>query len=156
MEFLNAIGGNALALLGRVSSEARLEKTVLNHVSLHMFPNQLATQQSGRKALNRLFDKSLCPEDLLLLAAADRNGRNNAGEIDETEIFLRNALASYQETISRPGVTGADLVAAGFRPCPAFRDALTYANRLQLAGVEKKEALPQTLGFLRRLTDPRD
>ena len=52
--------------------------------------------------------------------------------------------------MAKPGVTGKDLVELGFRPGPAFSAALGFAHKLQLAGVEKAEALSQTKGFLKK------
>ena len=53
--------------------------------------------------------------------------------------------------MSRPFVQGADLVKAGFQPGKDFSEALAYAHKLRLAGVEKEEALHQTVGFLSKL-----
>lgn len=49
--------------------------------------------------------------------------------------------------MAKPGVTGKDLVELGFRPGPEFSEALGFAHKLQLAGVEKEEALCQTKGL---------
>ena len=43
----------------------------------------------------------------------------------------------------------AKLTELGFRPGPAFSEALGFAHKLQLAGVEQEEALSQTKGFLK-------
>ena len=51
--------------------------------------------------------------------------------------------------MAKPGVTGKDLVELGFRPGSEFSEALGFAHKLQLAGVEKEEALSQTKGFLK-------
>ena len=44
----------------------------------------------------------------------------------------------------------ANPVELGFRPGPEFSEALGFAHKLQLAGVEKEEALSQTKGFLKK------
>ena len=49
--------------------------------------------------------------------------------------------------MAKPGVTCKDLVELGFRPGPEFSEALGFAHKLQLAGVEKEEALSQAKGF---------
>lgn len=137
------------AFLGRLTKEAELHKYVLNMVQLHMRPNMMARQCSGDKAMCRLFDRCRAPEDLLLLAKADHCSRPGADPYAQTEEFLRTHLALYRERMARPGVMGADLIAAGFRPGPVFREALAYAHKLQLSGVEKEEALKQTLGYIK-------
>ena len=106
----------------------------------------------------RMFDQSVCAEDLLLLAKADHLGRIGAGAkrenladgYAETESRLREMLALYQDRMSRPYVMGKDLMAAGAEPGPLFTDALTYARKLRLAGVPKEEQLAQTMGYLRK------
>ena len=106
-----------------------------------------------------MFDASVCPEDLLLLAKADHMGRLGPDmrretvleNYAETECKLREMLAVYQERMSQPYVMGKDLIAAGEEPGPLFTDALTYAHKLRLAGIPKEEQLKQTLGYLRKI-----
>ena len=139
------------AMLSRIRQEKKLRYYVRNMVALHMQPNMLASQGSGAKAYNRLFDRSVCPEDLLLLSKADILGSCvPPAEYTEMEQLLRRRLSNYRRLMARPGVTGADLIQAGFKPGRAFHDALDYAHRMQLAGVEKKAALAQTVAFLRQ------
>ena len=45
---------------------------------------------------------------------------------------------------------GLDLIAAGFAPGEDFAGALAYAHGLKLSGVEKEDALRQTIEYLRR------
>lgn len=140
----------AEAFLARICREKQLRCYVLNMVKLHMRPNMLAAQHSGQKSCNRLFDESLCPEDLLLLAKADATGKTGFPDYAPTESYLRTALAAYRALLAQPYVQGADLVAAGFAPGRDFAPALALAHRLRLAGVPKQEALAQTAAFLRK------
>ena len=137
--------------LSRITHEKRLKQYVKNMVSLHMQPNIMVTQKAGKKAFNRVFDSSICPADLLLLCRADVFGSWGTEEnYPPIEASLREHLSEFEKIMSQPAVTGADLIAAGFRPGTSFHEALEYAHKLQLAGVSKKEALPQTLAFLRK------
>ena len=154
---LHALGHEAAGipladrLLSRITNEKKLKQYVRNMVELHMLPNQLAAQNAGRKSFNRLFDRSVSPGDLLLLCKADSLGSCVPPErYAPTEAQLRERLSAFREIMSRPCVTGADLIAAGIKPGVAFHDALAYAHKLRLAGVPKKEALAQTLAFLRK------
>lgn len=140
----------AKRFLARITKEVRLHKYVLNMVELHMRPNGMFKQHSSQKGMNHLFDKSICPEDLLLLARADHTGRPLDEDYAPTEAFLREHLASFHEVMARPFVMGADLVAEGFKPGKDFGEALAYAHKLRLAGVCKEEALRQTIGFMRK------
>lgn len=137
----------------RLTRNKKLLRYVKNMVLLHMRPNMMVQRGSSQKSFNRLFDSSVAPDDLLLLARADHEGRTGrAGSgCDEIESELNMRLTSYRDLMARPHVTGADLVAAGLEPGPRFGDVLEYAHKLRLAGIEKDEALRQTLGFARKL-----
>lgn len=137
--------------LSRLTSEVRLHKYVPNMTELHMRPCALFKQNAGKKATNHMFDLSLCPEDLLLLAKADSLGRAMAVDYAPEEAFLRDRLAHFHEIMARPCVMGADLVAAGFNPGKDFREVLAHTHKLRLAGVPREEALPQAISLLRRL-----
>ncbi len=129
--------------LRRLTGEKALCRYVLNMVELHMKPNMYAAQNSGQKAWNRLFDRSVCPEDLLLLAKADHRGRINAAPYAETERTIRARLSAYEEMMARPHITGADLLARGIQPGEEMGRLLEEAHRLRLAGVKKEDALRQ-------------
>lgn len=137
--------------LKRMTKERQLHKYVSNMVLLHMRPNIMATQNSSQKACCKLLDKSVCPEDLLLLAKADALGRTIEQDYGPTEAFWAERLAQYQEILSRPYVKGADLMEAGYPQGPDFREALELAHKLRLAGVDKDTALRQTIACLRKL-----
>lgn len=70
---------------------------VLNMVELHMQPNQLANQNSRLKSTRKLFNKSVCPQDLILLAKADALGRSVNKDYSLKEAYLKNALKDFQE-----------------------------------------------------------
>ena len=59
-----------------------------------MQPNQLANQNSKLKSTRKLFGKSVCPEDLVLLAKADALGRTI--NQDYTKKNMKNALNDYK------------------------------------------------------------
>ena len=141
----------AEAFLSRITTEKKLHTYVRSMVELHMRPNILVGQQSGVKSYCRLFDQSVCPDDLLLLAKADALGCGTEKNYTPTEDVLRRMLEVYEARMSRPFVQGADLLEAGFQPGKDFSEALAYAHKLRLAGVEKEEALHQTIGFLSKL-----
>lgn len=154
---VSAIGhektGIALAqqFLRRISNENRMERYVLNMVELHMKPNMMAGDRAGKKSTTRMFDQSVCPEDLLLLAKADHLGKGDAEDYSATEAFLQERLSYYKELMSRPFVQGRDLVEAGINPGPDFSEALAYSHKMRHAGVPKDEALSQTLAYIRKL-----
>ncbi|MBR5265997.1 MAG: tRNA nucleotidyltransferase, partial [Clostridia bacterium] len=67
--------GPAKAMLKGITDDEAIIGYVINMTLLHMRPNMLVSQKSGDKAYKRLFDKSVCPNDLILLANADHTSR---------------------------------------------------------------------------------
>ena len=132
--------------LRRLTSEKALIRLVLNLTELHMKPNAEAEAQVPVKTTNRMFDRCLAPEALLALATADDRGRISEKPVTDHGPFLRERLEIYREIMSRPYVRGEDLVRAGLTPGPEFAEALAYAHKLRLAGIDKEDALRQTLG----------
>ena len=140
----------AQAFINRMNNEVRLKKYVENMVLLHMRPNALVHMKSGSKAYMKLFDLSVEPADLLLLAQADHCGRGGFGDdYDKIAQTLRQQLTAYQELMSQPEVKGEDLIQAGLKPGKAMGEAIAYAHKLHLSGVNKDAALVQTLAWLR-------
>ena len=137
------------AALSRITNETKLKAYALNMTKLHMRPNALAAQGAKEKAYVKLFDQSVNPHDLLLLAKADHLGRTNPADYRETEGLLQEMLKHYEELMARPYVMGRDLVEMGLKPGREFTELLDYAHRLRLAGVEKKTALSQVMAMYR-------
>lgn len=133
----------------RLTGEVELRKYLLNMTEHHMKPNMLAAQGASVKSTNKLFDKSVDPEGLLCLAIADGLGKTSPREYISYNEFFRERLDVYREYMSRPHVVGQDLIDAGLIPGKDFGDYLAYAHKLRLAGVEKSDALKQTLGYAR-------
>ncbi|ALU15929.1 HD domain-containing protein [Eubacterium maltosivorans] len=88
----------AQSFMERFGVDQETRRLVLNHVEYHMRPNGLYLQNSSEKATRRLFKKSLCPEDLLLLAKADSSGRGMGGPMrnyGDNEQWLRERLEDF-------------------------------------------------------------
>ena len=145
--------------LDRITNEVHLQEYVLNMTELHMEPNQKTDRHSHQKSFMKMFDRSICPADLLLLAKADSLGRLPAGadpresvrKYAETESFLRDMLVKYNELMSQAYLTGKDLIEAGIKPGPLMGEGLAYAHKLRLAGIPKELQLNQTLGYIRSI-----
>lgn len=144
--------------LRRITKEVKLTNYVLNMTELHMEPNQKARDGAHTKSFMKMFDRSVNPKDLILLAKADHMGRIGdmsdrktlEAEYEEFGHILDAMLVEYEGRMSCPYIMGKDLVEAGVQPGPVFTDALEYAHKLQLAGVPKEEQLTQTLGMIRK------
>lgn len=137
--------------LRRLTDQRDLIAYVKNMTLLHMKPNILAGAGSSVKATNKLFDQSVNPSDLILLALCDDRGRILADPTPDHEGFLMERLAVFQDLMAKPCVLGRDLLEAGLKPGPNFSDILAYAHKLRLAGVDKDSALKQTLAYARKL-----
>ena len=144
-------------LLSRLTSDAALHRYVRNMTELHMRPNLLFAQNARQKAFFQMFDRACCPDDLLLLSKADYLGKQRTAEdYAPTGQGLCAQLAAFRERMAQPQVTGGDLIAAGFSPCPAFSEALRFSRQLHLAGVPKKDALAQTVSYLQTLLQKKE
>lgn len=132
--------------LSRITGEKELINYVLNMTFLHMKPGVMARAGSKEKSFNKLFDESIAPFDLICLSLSDERERN-----EQTEKILLERLEAFNDTMSRPFVQGKDLVEAGLAPDKSFSEILAYAHKLRLAGVDKENALKQTLAVARKL-----
>lgn len=137
------------SFLQRLEFEPVQIERVLELVRYHMQPNALAAQNSSIKATNRLFDQVSDPMALICLAVADGRGKESTLPYVSYEDFLMQRLAVYREYLMRPGVTREEL-AAQLPPNADLDECMAFAHKLQLAGVDHKCALSQTLGQARR------
>ena len=134
----------------RLTSQVKLIEYVKNMMWLHMRPNLLAGARSKKKKTRQLFDLSVCPEDLILLSRADASGKLDKPYDEGCEAFLRERLEDYRKVMTKPMVTGKDLVDAGLRPGPQFSAWLDRARALHFAGVERDRALRQVVAEAKR------
>ena len=132
--------------LSRLTNEKDVTDYVLNMTLLHMKPGVMARASSKMKSFNKLFDESVNPKDLIYLSLSDEGERN-----ENIENILLTRLQSFNETMKKPFVQGKDLIAAGLTPDKSFSEILNYAHKLRLAGIEKENALKQTLSFAEKL-----
>ena len=142
--------GSVKEFVRRLTNENALLKYVSNMVELHMRPNMMVHNNSSEKAFMRMFDSAVAPEDLLLLSKADYLGSIGPEGYDEMEKVLQKKLSDYYHLMKKPSVQGADLIASGVKPGPEFKEALEYAHKLHLAGIDKEIALKQTLGIIKK------
>ena len=136
--------------LMRITSDKKLIEYVLNMTEYHMKPHTLAADNSSIKKTNKMFDESVDPLGLICIAIADSKGKIANREYISNDDFLYKRLEIFKEYMSRPYVTGKDLVQSGLEHSKHFTDILAYSHKLRLAGIEKESALKQTLAYARR------
>ena len=146
------------AFLRRLTREGKLTEYVLNMTELHMRPNMLVSGGAGVKSYMKMFDLSVCPGDLLLLAEADYMGCLGPEGVREemqrayipTRERLREMLALFDKRMGEPYLMGRDLIEAGFAPGPQFAAVLAETHKLRLAGRPKAEQMKYALSVLRK------
>lgn len=138
------------SFMHRLTNEVALIKYTLNMAEYHMKPNVLAAVNASVKSTNKMLDSSVDPAGLICLAIADGLGKISPLEYVSHNDFFEERYNIYREYMSRPYVTGGDLIAAGLKPGKDFSEYLAYAHKLRLAGVEKESALKQTLALARK------
>jgi len=87
----------AKKLLESIGADRNTVDYVINMTLLHMRPNMLVSQKSGDKAYKRLFDKSVCPNDLILIADADRTSRPGFEDETKATAVLFEKLNEYNK-----------------------------------------------------------
>ncbi len=137
--------------LKRLTHERKLITYVKSMTKLHMRPLWSASQEAAVSVTNKLYDKSVCPEDLILLCEADTAGRIHEDENDRSDYteFLTERLRMYRERMEQPEVRGQDLIDAGISPGAGIGKALKFSHGLHLSGFEKDEALRMTISYVR-------
>ena len=123
--------------LTRLTSEDKLIKYVLNMRDL----TEKIKLADNENDYMKIFDESICPNDLLLISRL----LVNESKYNELENFLE----LYNSRMNEPYLMGRDLIESGVKPGALMGDALKFAHKLRLAGINKDGQLIQTLKFIR-------
>ena len=134
------------AMLGRLGVNREIIAYCENMCRLHMRAHVCHYRQAETGETNLLFDESVCPNDLALLAVCDTLGKGSAsgGAVGE-EAFLTGRVRVYEETAARGLPDGSMLLAAGMEPGPELAEALAAARRRALTGETAEEAVQNVL-----------
>ena len=138
------------AFLRRITAQEDVTDYVLNMAALHMKPNMAAYSKSPVKSTNHMFDDAAEPLDLVYFSMCDRPVMSGNTPFTGDSGFLFERLETYEETMSKPFVSGKDLIDAGLKPGEYFGELLAYAHKLRLAGIDKENALKQVLSMARK------
>ena len=122
--------------LSRLTNDVRLTKYALNMSKL---ADVLAGMPKSSDTLSfmRVFDDAVSPEDLSLMSEI-LSGNSRA-----------DLLELYRERISRPYVTGADILREGVSPGPEVGMALRHVHDLRLSGAAKDVQLREAIKYIR-------
>ena len=134
------------AMLSRIGAGKDMLAYCENMCRLHMRAHVCYYVQVEAGRTNLLFDESVCPHDLALLAACDTMGKGSAGgDAPKEEAFLMGRVKIYQETIAGGMPSGGMLLAGGMKPGPELAKALGEARRRALLGEDAQEAVKAVL-----------
>lgn len=117
-----------------------------------MKPNALAQANAKIKSTNKMFDESIDPLALIYLSISDNYGRKMTVPIINNEEFLMTRYKIFKEIMAKPYVSGNDLIKCGIVPDKNFSEYLSYAHKLRLGGINKRDALKQTLAYINKKT----
>lgn len=134
------------AMLSRIGAGKDMLAYCENMCRLHMRTHICFYMNLGEERTNLLFDESVCPHDLVLLAVCDARGKGGRIEkSDEEEQFLKERLAAYEKALSMPMPSGDMLIAQGMKAGRGMAQALKEARRLRLCGAGLEDAICQTV-----------
>lgn len=111
------------------------EKDILDYVS-NMKEN-INSVFTDDLSVNELFYRLKDANDYIYLRKA----------INEEDLSLQ--YEEYKNIMSKPYVTGKDLIEKGIEPSEQFNEALEYATKLRLNGIPKQEALNMVVSFIK-------
>ncbi|MBO4548892.1 MAG: HD domain-containing protein, partial [Abditibacteriota bacterium] len=134
----------AKEFLRAITAEKELILYVSNMTLLHMLPNKLGGEGSDGDILLML-DRSVCPEDLVLLSFCDARTTLIDRDFDAVHDRLTRLAARYREMTAAPYAGGRELMDLGIEPGPALGEALRYLRRQQLKGTPRQKALAKTV-----------
>ena len=135
--------------LERLGADEKLKFYVLNMTRLHMDPNIMARAGSKIKKTNKLFDTAADPFDLIELAVCD--GLGKIPKCDDSEEFLLDRLAKFNETMARPYASLKDLTDAGMVLSDDKDEILSYVHKLRLAGVDRESQIRHCISYQKTL-----
>ena len=140
----------AKTLLKRIYNDNNIRRYVLNMVEKHMEPLVFYNNDASVKKYMRMFDTSVCPDDLIELSFCDNMGKGEHADLEASESkrqYELEMLGIYHQRMSLDHVTGYDMIERGYCPGPQMKDMLDLAHKLQLAGIEKDPAIRQIMGM---------
>ncbi len=132
----------ARAFLSRITREKQLKKYVCNMVRFHMEANRLWKKGKKKKDYMLLFDRAVCPGDLLLLAECDiKTTLLYTEDYSFARKLHKDMLKQYYALLEKPYIRGEELIELGVPEGPLLGEALGFARRQMLKEAPREETL---------------
>lgn len=145
--------GSQLVLNIPYLKDKKLTQYVQNMVEMHMAPHMLVKESTNATRFCKMFDKSVCPKDLIYIAQCDKMGRAHINKsYEESRARLMHYLSIYEERMKRPCVMGQDLINMGYKPSALFKQAMDMSHNFLVCGTSKEQAFNQILAFMAKET----
>ena len=129
------------SMLGRLCAPKAAVRYAADMCALHMRAHICYFTGADESQTNLLFDASVCPRELMLLAVCDSRGTGKPREAaDREERFLTERLSAYERAVGRGLPDARAMLAAGAAPGPGLGDAVREAWRLALCGESSEKA----------------
>ena len=136
----------SIEFMHRLTDDKRLIDRVERIVRLHMRPGQLFRSKAKGPAWRKVHNQ-LRLDILGWMAMADSAGRTGRSIKDVNE-GAEKCFTYFEKLGAKripPLVLGRDLIAAGMKPGPAFKEILANAYELQMNGMDKVEEILEQL-----------
>ena len=124
--------------LMRITNDKKLILYVQNMVQLHMKPHSI-TKVSAKKSINKILDKTISKNDLILLSMCDKQNRREL--VPDYLEFWNKKIKEYELLMLEPEVNGKDLMNLGYKPGPLFSKVIEKCHDIHLAGFSKETIL---------------
>lgn len=127
----------------RIINDNKLKEIVLEAVEFHDDLLKLYDINAKVIKTNMFFDSIKNPENIISVTCADRTSSSNEF-ITTYRNWLLDRLSEYRNRVSKPEVTGKDLIDMGMKPSPEFTNILKDAHERHLR-YEDKEAILKSI-----------
>lgn len=122
--------------LDRIVNNNSVKNYVLNMVEMHGRPYTSFAGKARVSRTNYMFDESVNGHDLIYLTMADKHNMPQE-KLAEYEKWLTERLSTYNEVMSKPQLSGKDLIDMGLKPSKEFSGLISEAHKLHLGGQDK-------------------
>lgn len=124
--------------LKKVTNDNKIIKYVLRQVKALSWFDEMELYKATFYEINENLSKTPCKKDFALLKCCDSENRVS---FKDNLNYLEGKIAIFDELMTKPHVTGNDLIAAGLQPNKNFSNLLKSAHYFRMGGYSKERTL---------------